>query len=65
MIPAVRAIGRAALAAKPLSLDELNNRAELLARYDNSYLVPVEVFEDFAALLTDPRRPEGPSARCP
>ncbi|MET8474278.1 polyphosphate polymerase domain-containing protein [Streptomyces sp. NPDC006422] len=60
MIPAVRAIGRAALAAKPLSLDELNNRAELLARYDNSYLVPVEVFEDFAALLTDPRRPEGP-----
>ncbi|WP_306318449.1 MULTISPECIES: polyphosphate polymerase domain-containing protein [unclassified Streptomyces] len=60
MIPAVRAIGRAALAAKPLSLDELNNRAELLARYDNSYLVPVEVFDDFAALLTDPRRSEGP-----
>ncbi|MGY0485728.1 polyphosphate polymerase domain-containing protein [Streptomyces sp. WG-D5] len=60
MIPAVRAIGRAALAAKPLSLDELNDRAELLARYDNSYLVPVEVFEDFAALLTDPRRAGGP-----
>lgn len=60
MIPAVRAIGRAALAARPLSLDELNSRAELLARQDRSYLVPVEVFEDFAALLTDPRRAGGP-----
>ncbi|MEV5606758.1 VTC domain-containing protein [Streptomyces sp. NPDC052225] len=60
MIPAVRAIGRAALAARPLSLDELNTRAELLARRDRGYLVPVEVFADLAALLTDPRRPGGP-----
>ncbi|MGA4840575.1 VTC domain-containing protein [Streptomyces sp. G45] len=60
MNPALRALGRAALAAHPLSLDELNARAELLARYDHSYLVPVEIFEDFAALLTDPRRRGGP-----
>ncbi|MFJ9041005.1 VTC domain-containing protein [Streptomyces sp. NPDC102406] len=60
MIPAVRAIGRAALAARPLSLDELNSTAELLARRDQRYLVPVEIFADFAALLTDPRRAGGP-----
>ncbi|MEV1019862.1 VTC domain-containing protein [Streptomyces sp. NPDC050264] len=60
MIPAVRAIGRAALAARPLSLDELNSRAQLLTRRDQRYLVPVEVFADFAALLTDPRRAGGP-----
>lgn len=60
MNPAVRAIGRAALAAHPISLAEVNARAELLARYDNSYLVPVEIFDDLAALLTDPRRASGP-----
>ncbi|MFD9910171.1 VTC domain-containing protein [Streptomyces sp. NPDC059063] len=60
MNPALRVLSRAALAAHPVSLDELNARAELLARYDNSYLVPVEIFEDFAALLTDPRRRGGP-----
>ncbi|MFC7305727.1 VTC domain-containing protein [Streptomyces monticola] len=59
MIPAVRAISRAALAAHPIQLAEVLARAELLARFDNSYLVPVEVFDDFAALLTDPRRPGG------
>nr|WP_202539495.1 polyphosphate polymerase domain-containing protein [Streptomyces sp. SID8379] len=32
----------------------------MLARRDHSYLVPVEIFEDFAALLTDPRRAGGP-----
>lgn len=60
MNPAVRAIAKAALAAHPITLDELNARAELLARYDNSYLVPLDVFADFTALLTDPRRPTGP-----
>ncbi|MFF0744892.1 VTC domain-containing protein [Streptomyces sp. NPDC004111] len=60
MIPAVRAIGRAALAARPLSLSELDRSAQLLVRRDRNYLVPVDVFEDFAALLTDTRRPEGP-----
>ncbi|MFH8569191.1 VTC domain-containing protein [Streptomyces sp. NPDC017993] len=56
---ALRVLERAAAAAHPVSLAELNARAELLARYDNSYAVPVRVFEDFAARLTDPRRPDG------
>lgn len=60
MNPAVRAIGRAATAAHPITLAEVQARAELLARYDNCYLVPVEIFADFAARLTDPRRPGGP-----
>ncbi|MFF1356837.1 VTC domain-containing protein [Streptomyces sp. NPDC058297] len=59
MNPAVRAISRAALAAHPIALQEVIARAELLARFDNSYLVPFDVFEDFAALLTDPRRAGG------
>ncbi|MFG2140446.1 polyphosphate polymerase domain-containing protein [Streptomyces sp. NPDC048650] len=62
MIPAVRALARAAMAARPVPLAEVQARAELLARYDNSYLVPVEVFADFAAELTDRRRPGGPFA---
>ncbi|MDI3384645.1 VTC domain-containing protein [Streptomyces sp. B-S-A8] len=60
MNPALRAVGRAALAAHPIPLADVLARAELLARFDRSYLVPVEVFEEFAALLTDPRRPSGP-----
>ncbi|MEV0225362.1 VTC domain-containing protein [Streptomyces sp. NPDC050704] len=60
MSAAVHALERAALAAHPLSLAELNARAELLARMDRSYLVPVGVFERFAARLTDPRRADGP-----
>ncbi|WP_052866361.1 polyphosphate polymerase domain-containing protein [Streptomyces niger] len=60
MNPAVRAIARAALAAHPVTLAEVQARAELLARHDNSYLVPVETFADFAARLTDPKRPGGP-----
>ncbi|MER5222269.1 VTC domain-containing protein [Streptomyces flaveus] len=60
MSAAERAVGRAALAAHTVSLAELNARAELLARHDNSYVVPAAVFEDFAARLTDPRRAEGP-----
>lgn len=59
MNPAVRAIGRAALAAHPVPLDEAAARAELLDRFDRTYLVPLDIFEDFAALLTDPRRPGG------
>lgn len=58
---ALLAVERAAAAAHPVSLAELNARAELLARHDNSYVVPVRVFEDFAARLTDPR----PSDGCP
>ncbi|WP_327353791.1 VTC domain-containing protein [Streptomyces sp. NBC_01304] len=59
MNPAVRAIGRAALAAHPITLQEVTARAELLARFDHSYLVPLDVFEEFAARLTDPHRPGG------
>ncbi|TLS39509.1 hypothetical protein FE633_46520 [Streptomyces montanus] len=60
MSAAELALGRAALAAHPVSLAELNARAELLARHDNSYVVPVAAFEDFAARLVDPRRAGGP-----
>ncbi|MCB5912161.1 polyphosphate polymerase domain-containing protein [Streptomyces pinistramenti] len=62
MIPAVRAIARAAMAARPVPLADVQARAELLARFDNSYLVPVEVFAEFAAELTDRNRPGGPFA---
>lgn len=62
MIPAVRAIARAAMAARPVPLADVQARAELLARFDRSYLVPVEVFAAFAAELTDHRRPGGPFA---
>ncbi|MEN2420271.1 polyphosphate polymerase domain-containing protein [Streptomyces rimosus] len=60
MIPALRAIARAAMAARPIPLSELQARAELMTRVDHSYLVPVEVFADFAARLTDPHRTGGP-----
>ncbi|GGU60389.1 VTC domain-containing protein [Streptomyces albospinus] len=62
MIPAVRAVARAAMAARPVPLAEVQARAELLARYSSTYLVPVEVFAAFAAELTDRRRPGGPFA---
>ncbi|MFE0193645.1 polyphosphate polymerase domain-containing protein [Streptomyces sp. NPDC058989] len=62
MIPAVRALARAAMAARPVPLADVQARAELLARFDRSYLVPVEVFTAFAAELTDHRRPGGPFA---
>ncbi|MEU4211785.1 polyphosphate polymerase domain-containing protein [Streptomyces sp. NPDC026206] len=58
--PAVQAIARAAGAAEPVSLAEVNARAELLARFDRSYLVPADTFTRLAALLTDPHRPGGP-----
>ncbi|MFH8596907.1 polyphosphate polymerase domain-containing protein [Streptomyces rimosus] len=60
MIPALQAVADAAMAARPITLCELQARAELMARVDHSYLVPVEVFADFAARLTDPHRPGGP-----
>ncbi|MER0480931.1 polyphosphate polymerase domain-containing protein [Streptomyces sp. Edi2] len=62
MIPAVRALARAAMAARPVPLADVQARAELLARFDRRYLVPVEVFAAFAAELTDRRRPGGPFA---
>ena len=60
--PAVRALARAAMAARPVPLADVQARAELLARFDRRYLVPVEVFAAFAAELTDRRRPGGPFA---
>ena len=62
MIPAVRAIARATMAARPVPLAEVQARAELLARYSTSSLVPVEVCAAFAAELTDRARPGGPFA---
>ncbi|MFC5147797.1 polyphosphate polymerase domain-containing protein [Streptomyces aureoversilis] len=57
---AVRAIHDAAHATAPIPLAEVNARAELMARFDRSYLVPAETFLRIAARLTDPRRPGGP-----
>ncbi|MEU5213584.1 VTC domain-containing protein [Streptomyces sp. NPDC020742] len=62
MIPAVRALARAAMAARPVPLADVQARAGLLTRFDRSYLVPVEVFAAVAADLTDRRRPGGPFA---
>ncbi|MGA5563898.1 VTC domain-containing protein [Streptomyces platensis] len=62
MIPAVRALARAAMAARPVPLAEAQARAELRTRFDRSYLVPVEVFTAFAAELTGRRGPGGPFA---
>jgi len=56
---AVRALARAALAARPVGLEEADSWAPLPRHHGRSYLVPVEIFRDFAALLTDPRRPGG------
>ncbi|MFG2862640.1 hypothetical protein [Streptomyces sioyaensis] len=59
MIPAVRALARAAMAARPVPLADVRARAGLLDPSDRSYLVPVEVFTAVAAELTDRRRPGG------
>ncbi|MBB5120884.1 VTC domain-containing protein [Streptomyces eurocidicus] len=57
---AVRALLAATRKAGAISLAEVNERAELLARFDRSYLVPAETFLRMADRLTDPRRPGGP-----
>lgn len=62
--PAVRAIGRAAHAARPVSLPEVLDRAQLLARYDRAYLVPARAFLGIAAQLTDPQRHDPFRALC-
>ncbi|MGX7758932.1 VTC domain-containing protein [Streptomyces angustmyceticus] len=62
MIPAVRALARAAMAARPVPLADVQARAALPARFDRRYLVPVDVFAAVAAELTDHRRPGGPFA---
>ncbi|MFD5735985.1 hypothetical protein ACFWIY_24620 [Streptomyces sioyaensis] len=60
MIPAVRALARAAMAARPVPLADVQARAGLRTPFDRSYLVPVEVFAAVAAELTDRRRPGRP-----
>ncbi|MFG2182089.1 polyphosphate polymerase domain-containing protein [Streptomyces abikoensis] len=57
---AARAVARAAWAAAPISLTEVNERAQLLTRFDRSYLVPAPVFLSMAGRLTDARWPGGP-----
>ena len=59
MIPAVRALARAAMAARPVPLADVQARAGRLAPCDRSYLVPFEVFTAVAAELTDRRRSGG------
>ncbi|MEU0986827.1 polyphosphate polymerase domain-containing protein [Streptomyces sp. NPDC005953] len=46
--------------ARSISLAEVKERAELLARFDQAYLVPTPIFAALTAHLTDPRRPQGP-----
>ncbi|GGN55891.1 VTC domain-containing protein [Streptomyces kronopolitis] len=59
MIPAVRALARAAMAARPAPLADVQARAARPAPCDRSYLVPVEVFTAVAAVLTERRGPGG------
>ncbi|MFE1770936.1 polyphosphate polymerase domain-containing protein [Streptomyces sp. NPDC059008] len=53
---AVQAINEAAHDADPLSLDEVNERSALLARFDRSYLVPAETFTRVIGRLTAPQQ---------
>ncbi|MCC3774285.1 polyphosphate polymerase domain-containing protein [Streptomyces sp. UNOB3_S3] len=57
---AARAVVLAAQTAAPISLAEVNERAQLLTRFDRKYLVPAPVFLSVAGRLTDSRRPGGP-----
>ncbi|MDT0450166.1 polyphosphate polymerase domain-containing protein [Streptomyces hesseae] len=57
---AVRAVARVAEDAAPISLAEVNERAQLLTRFDRKYLVPASVFLSVAGRLTDSRWPGGP-----
>ncbi|WP_312018476.1 polyphosphate polymerase domain-containing protein [Streptomyces sp. I05A-00742] len=57
---ATEVIADAVDGAAPISLAEVNERSELLVRFDRSYLVPADTFLRIAECLTDPRRPGGP-----
>ncbi|WP_433857102.1 hypothetical protein [Streptomyces kronopolitis] len=59
MIPAVRALARAAMAARPATLADVRARAARPAPCDRSYLVPFEVFTAVAVALTERDRPGG------
>ncbi|MFE2283729.1 hypothetical protein ACFXDJ_06090 [Streptomyces sp. NPDC059443] len=55
----MRAIGRAALAARPVALADAVAEAGLLTRHDRIYFVPHDVFPGVASQLTAPGRPGG------
>ncbi|WP_107082028.1 VTC domain-containing protein [Streptomyces caatingaensis] len=57
---ALEALTGAVGAAAPVTLAALNERSELLVRFDRSYLVPTETFLRIAEQLTAPGCPGGP-----
>ncbi|MEU9605967.1 polyphosphate polymerase domain-containing protein [Streptomyces sp. NPDC048057] len=60
VLPELGAVAESVLAAAPISLKEVQERAELMARFDQAYLVPAGVFTRLVAHLTDRARPAGP-----
>ncbi|MFH8618765.1 polyphosphate polymerase domain-containing protein [Streptomyces sp. NPDC017979] len=60
VLPELDAVAESVLAAAPISLKEVQERAELMARFDKAYLVPAGVFTRLVAHLTDRARPDGP-----
>jgi hypothetical protein len=60
VLPELDAVFESMLAARSISLAEVQERAELMARFDQAYLVPAPVFTALVAHMTDPRRPQGP-----
>lgn len=59
-LPGLDEIDWPVMNARSISLAEVKERAELLARFDQAYLVPAPIFAALTAHLTDPRRPQGP-----
>ncbi|MGW4031751.1 polyphosphate polymerase domain-containing protein [Streptomyces sp. NPDC004838] len=60
VLPELDAAAESVLAARSISLAEVQERAELMARFDQAYLVPAPVFTALVAHMTDPGRPQGP-----
>ncbi|MFF0445362.1 polyphosphate polymerase domain-containing protein [Streptomyces sp. NPDC004609] len=59
-LPELDTTAESVLAARSISLAEVQERAELMARFDQAYLVPAPVFTALVAHMTNPRRPQGP-----
>ncbi|MGV9317156.1 polyphosphate polymerase domain-containing protein, partial [Streptomyces sp. NPDC003691] len=59
-LPQLDPVAGSVLGAPAISLAEVQARAELMARFDQAYLVPAAVFTGLVAHLTDPDRPGGP-----
>jgi hypothetical protein len=60
VLPELDAVFESVLAARSISLAEVQERAELMARFDQAYLVPAPVFTALVAHMTNPKRPRGP-----